>query len=44
MFIIKVQLAQDNVYGALNTDQQSYPNQIVYHNEFKSDNLQIRLI
>ena len=32
MFIIKVNLAQDDMYGALNTDQQSHPNQIVYHN------------
>ena len=32
MFIIKVNLAQDDVYGAFDTDQQSRPNQIVYHN------------
>ena len=32
MFIIKVNLAQDDVYGALDTDQQSRPNQIMYHN------------
>ena len=33
MFIIKVNLAQEDVYGALDTDQQqSRPNQIVYHN------------
>ena len=33
MFIIKVKLAQDDVYGALDTYQQSRPNQIVYHNK-----------
>ena len=33
MFIIKVNLVQDDVYGALDTDQQiDRPNQIVYHN------------
>ena len=32
MFIKKVNLAQDDVYGALDTDQQVRPNQIVYHN------------
>ena len=32
MFIVKVNLAQGDVYGALNTDQQSRPNQIVYRN------------
>ena len=32
MSIIKVILAQDDVYGALDTDQQSRQNQIVYHN------------
>ena len=32
MFIINVNLAQDDVYGALDTDQQSRPNQIVYPN------------
>ena len=32
MFIIKVKQAQDDVYGALNKDQQSRPNQIVCHN------------
>ena len=32
MFIIRVNLAQDDVYGALDTDQQSRQNQIVYHN------------
>ena len=32
MFIIKVILAQDDVYGALDTDQQSRQNQIVHHN------------
>ena len=31
MLIIKVNLAQDDVYGALDTDQQSRPNQIVYN-------------
>ena len=32
MFIIKVNLAQADVYGALDTYEQSRPNQIVYHN------------
>ena len=32
MFIIKVDQAQDDVYEALDTDQQSRPNQIVYQN------------
>ena len=32
MFIIKVNHALDDVYGALDTDQQYRPNQIVYHN------------
>ena len=32
MFIIKVSLGQDDVHGALDTDQQVRPNQIVYHN------------
>ena len=33
MFIVKVNLALDDVYGALDTDQQSRQNQIVYHNK-----------
>ena len=32
MFILKVNLAQEDVYGALDTDQQSRPKQIVFHN------------
>ena len=32
MFIIKVNLIQDNMYGALDTVQQSRPNQIFYNN------------
>ena len=32
MFNLKVNLPQDDVYVALDTDQQSRPNQIVYHN------------
>ena len=32
MFIIEVILAQFDVHGALDTDQQSRSNQIVYHN------------
>ena len=32
MFIIKVNLAQDDVYGDRDTDQQVRPNQSVYRN------------
>ena len=33
MFIVKVNLALNDVYGALDTDQQSRQYQIVYHNK-----------
>ena len=32
LHIIKVSPAEDDVYGALNTDKQSRPNQTVYRN------------
>ena len=31
MLIVNVNLARNDVYGALDTDQQVRPNQIVYH-------------
>ena len=37
MFIIKVNLTQDDVYGALNKDQQFRSNKIVYYYKFESD-------